>query len=344
MFRMGALPADEGIVASVVNPAQIWHLAHLAVARAALSASPRCDTSGEAAALCALRSHLQQVAEQAWQDYVRLVALTPAEREGYLALGEPTHITLNQAEGAPVAQWNANNPSLAGVFGELAVPGEGGAFSHHISDMFRLIDLEALPAARRLMPLADSRHASVAAVYEITNLLERDVDRIIRGVEPADAWRAMLTHARFLKEAASETLSYLPEDHYRGWNTKLTAPTGLQQVAMLVDQHAGTNTAQQRLALFYVAKCFSDLMSRADREHPGNAGRRCLLVREQITRDLLLIRQVLDGLNATAAFSLGFQPDSVHSVVFFRAIGHSKPVYVAIPKENLQPPAAITAA
>lgn len=337
---MSALPADEGFVAPVVNPSQIWHLAHLAAARAALAAVDPATGPGQESSV---RQHLQRVAEQAWLEYVRLVATSPAEREGLMVLGEPTHITLNQAEGAPVAHWNANNPSLAGVFGELMVPGMDGKPSHHISDMFRPVDLDALPPGRRAMPLADSRHASVAAVHEITALLERDVERIIRGVEPPDAWRALLVHARFLREAAAAALDALPEDHYRGWNSRLTAPAGLQQVAMLVDHHAGTNTAQQRLALFYVARCFTDAIAKSEREQPDNAARRCYLVRERLTADLLLIRMVLDGLNATAAVSLGVDPETVVSMVIFRARGHSKPVYVAIPRDGLPPPAAITA-
>lgn len=337
---MCALPADEGIVAPVVNPTQIWHLAHLAVARSALAAHDGEGASNDAG----LRKHLQQVAEQAWRDYVLLVATSPAEREGLIALGEPTHITLSQAEGAPVAHWNANNPNLAGLFGELMVPGRDGKPSHHISDMFRPVDIDALPSGRKTMPIADSRHASVAAVHEITALLERDVERIIRGTEPQDAWGALLEHARFLRGAATATLEILPEDHYRGWNTKLTVPAGLQQVAMLVDQHAATNTAQQRLALFYVARCFTDIIARSERQHPGNAARRCYVVREQLTMDLLLIRKVLDGINATAAASVGADPDAVVSMVLFRALGHSKPVYVAIPKDGLPPLADITAA
>jgi len=334
---MSALAVDDGIVATIVNPPQIWHLARLAAFREAIDRLPEALTD---TAVEAYRNDLRRCVEQAWREYVEQVAMSPAERSGFLNLGAPTHITLNPEEGAPVAHWNGNNPALAGIIGELVIPGEAatGTPPYPLSDPFRPVDLKALPEGTRHFPLSDSRHTAIAAVTELCTLLDRDISRIIDNVESGHAWRNLVRHASTLKLAATETLNLLPKDHFRNWDTTLPRISNLPAAPQAVDQRAATTVAQQRIALHYVAQCFADVINRVEARYPHDADLRCTAALTEVRACLSLLRQALDGMNAGAATQLQMRLEDVVAMVIFRATGHSQPVFVAIPSHAVAAP------
>lgn len=340
---------DEGVVTSVFNADQAWHLAWLAATRQAIARFPELspDEAGmiKASAVATYLADLRRCAEDAWREYVKLVALSSADCDAYFALGEPTHITLNQEEGAPVAHWNSNNPALAGAFGELLVPGDAttGVPAYNVSDPFKPVDLAALPEGTLKLPLTDSRHTATAAVHELVTFLERDLGRISSCNTQEQAWRAMLQHSRFLKAGARVALSHLQHDHYRDWNPHLPVLHAIQAAPRMVDRHAATTTAQQRIALHYVADAFSAMLAKCEDRHPDDAPQRVEMVLHQVGAARALLQQMVDGLNATVVASAGHDAQAHVAMVVFRPIGHTHPVFVAIPRASVAPPAHLPA-
>ena len=334
----------DSAVSSISNPEQVWYLARLTAYRDAFHVFQAVDTSSissdELQQIRLALDHVRDCADNAWLDYVRLVARSPAERSAYLELGEPEHIRLNTEEGAPVAHWNSNNPSLAGVFGELLVA-NGEAPHYHVSDPFKPLDLAALPPGAFKEPLRDSRHCAIAAMHELVTLLRRDIERIVQDNPPPAAWRAMRRHAQFLKQGARISLSYLQHDHFRNWDPTLPLTPNFQQAPHLIDQRAATTTAQQRIALHYTAQCFGRLLEDAESMSSDDTKHRvdsALAALQQAAQDF---DASLDIMNSAILSAARIDPAEVVTLVVFRPTNMPQPMFVAIPRNALPEPTSI---
>lgn len=353
MYCEAALPKDkffmtrpsllDSAVSSISNPEQVWYLARLTAYRDAahiFQEVESCDSQDDQAKVKLALDHIRACADKAWLDYVRLVARTPAERSAYLELGEPEHIRLNTEEGAPVAHWNSNNPSLAGVFGELLVA-HNEAPHYHVSDPFKPLDLAALPPGTFTEPLRDSRHCAIAAMHELVTLLCRDIERIIQDNSPPATWKAMRKHSQFLKQGARISLTYLQHDHFHNWDPVLPITPSFQHAPHLIDQRAATTTAQQRIALHYTAQCFGRLLEEVESQSSDDAKHRvdsATAALQRVARDL---EASLDLMNNAILGAARIDPESVVTLVVFRPINMPQPMFVAIPRDSLPEPTSI---
>lgn len=339
----------EGPITTISDPEQVWHLARLATAREAIAVFPSIDPDTvPPTVLSAVSAYLDQLdrcAHDAWADYVRLVAFSVAERDAYMAMGEPEHIRLNQEEGTPVAHWNANNPSLAGVFGELLVEDEG-APSFHVSDPFRPMDLSALPPSALKIALRDSRHTAIAAMHELVTLIYNDFKGIVRMHGAQESWPVVRRHCQFLKSSARISLSFLQHDHYQQWDPTLEPFAGLQQAPLQIDQKAATTTAQQRLALHYASHGYGAVLEKAEVKSGRTGVDRIEAAHDLLRSGLADLGRALDAMNATILGVGGIDPAGVAAMVVFRPVSMGEPtltpMFVAIPREELSPPTPIT--
>lgn len=328
---MKTLPDSD--VTPVLRADQAWHLARMAAFREASEIVRSCGAGTIDAAVAA--AELDRDAREAWARYIDSIARFERERVSFLNLYSDVTAELSDTEGTPVVHWH-DHPSVdMGLFGEFIVPEDpaAGTARYALSDPFMPLNLTALAAGSQYWRIIDTRHTATAAVAEFSKVLSIDVKRILAASQGDDCWRTLISHAHLLQQGAETSLSYLGHDHFRGWDPRIPTLTRLDQAPAYIDQHATTTTAQQRLALHYVAEYFRRLITTAE-EHHQDRTRRAEALSEELLSDLDSIQRLYDELNTARMRAEGIAPEHYTALIAFRPKGLMHPVFVAIPVQS----------
>jgi len=329
-------PLEDNDVTAVGRPDQAWHLARMEAFRTLADLCSTIPRPGSAEScedpFHLIRDEANRLARQSWADFVGTVARSDRERLALLPLGAGTQVELPQNEGTPVIHWPEDSAVDLGPFGQILVPEDvaAGTFSYALTDPFLRIDVASLPAGTRHWRMTDTRHASTAAVVELARALQTDVERIADAGDSGKVWRTMIGHAHTLQIGAEASLTYLPHDHYRSWEPRLPKLMHLEQAPLFVDSHAATTTAQQRLALHYIAEYFRGLLTSIESKATRHDDR-VRLVRDALRADYAGLARVYEDMNASRLRGEGLDPSEFSAFVAFRPRDYKHPVIIAVP-------------
>ena len=318
----GSYGQESPEVVLVRSPAAAWHLARLQAYRhvmAWLDDVQVCE-------------RLQQGVEACWADAIIALAQTPEHQEDLLVIGPPDEVYLDTKEGIAAMSWRqGKQPEYVDAWGFLKVSpsNQHSVPEIALSTPFRPVVLAGLPADTTIIPVRDPRHTAVAAVNEVIGAIDRDLDRVLRRYEGAEAWRAVRSHVSFLAAAARVAVESLPADSFRDWSRPDTTVCALEGVAERIEMLALTTRAQQGLALHYVTQAYARAQDDAD-DHHEDPARKVEALQVRVSAMEAYVRRVLDVLNEGVATAAQIGLRGVEMMFIFRPMPASVPVLAIV--------------
>jgi len=347
--------ARDGAHAIIVTgTAQAWHLARLDMARdvidelaAAISTTePDNDTHRRVRRVI---ESLNDRTLQEWQAFVDVATSTEMDRDAMLKVGVPEKIDLNDIEQVVNLMWQGSldvRQENWGVF-EVHAEKDRTGQSFNLTTPFREVRISSLPEGTRLIRINDKRHAATAALAEILSMIRRDLRGFSQGFNSTQVWQRMAFQAAFYHKAVRAAAKTLPADEFLSWEASLPArhvamhqkdkKTGLDAEILdgprLIVELAGTARAQQILALFIVARFYTDLVNECEREmfeqrEPAWVERTVIALTEAGE----IMDRAIAGYNTALMAFYRLPSDQYHAMTILKPVPRDVPILAVIPQ------------